>query len=98
MDPPPHDRVLRYHVVISCLWQECGATPEDRLIWRYSLEHPRTAERYGFHDLGALAAFLSRWTDESVINETTGERGVNRRDEPIGKQQSDYSHEGEQWS
>lgn len=73
MNPSARHSVLRYHLVILCLWQEYGTTPEDHLVWRYSLEHPRTAERHGFHDLGALAAFLSQWTSEPAAEEAPGE-------------------------
>lgn len=76
-----HHRGLRYHLVILCLWQEHGAADKDCLVWRYSLENPRTAERHGFHDLGALAAFLSQWTSEPAAEEAPGEAGTVKQNE-----------------
>lgn len=69
MDQQLELQSLRYHLLILCLWQERGDTPQDRHTWRFSLEHPHTAERHGFKDLGELIAFLVHWTTTMQTDE-----------------------------
>lgn len=46
----------RYQAYLLRLWPiEEG----DSVVWRASLEDPRTGERHGFADLNSLVAFLN---------------------------------------
>lgn len=55
----------RYQFFILGLWQDAS----DRLVWRFSLEDSRTAQRNGFANLAALDAFLAAWIEERTSGE-----------------------------
>jgi hypothetical protein len=52
----------RYMSYLLRLWQ---AKEEGGLIWRASIQRPRSVEQAGFRSLDALFAFLRRETDVS---------------------------------
>ncbi|HDN80610.1 MAG TPA: hypothetical protein ENG33_09120 [Chloroflexi bacterium] len=51
---------LRYQAYLLRLWEERPASPGRPGIWRFSLEDPRTGQRYGFTTLEALMDFLRK--------------------------------------
>ena len=54
------DKPPRYRAYLLTLWEERGRDPDAPVVWRFSLENPRTGERRGFADLEALVAALQR--------------------------------------
>jgi hypothetical protein len=69
-DKPPH-----YRSYLLTLWEERGRDPDTTVVWRFTLEDPRTGERRGFADLEALVAALRRemseprgWNDGSATS------------------------------
>jgi hypothetical protein len=56
-------RRLHYSTYILCLWEESGALAG----WRFSLENPRTGERYGFADPMQLLEFLKEVMRQAQI-------------------------------
>jgi len=54
-DKPPRCRSY----LLSC-WEERSRDPNAAVVWRFSLEDPRTGRRRGFSDLGALVAALKQ--------------------------------------
>ena len=61
------DRPPRYRSYLLTFWEERGRDLDAPVVWRFSLEDPRTGERRGFADLEALMAALRR--------EMSGSRG-----------------------
>jgi hypothetical protein len=59
------DKPPRYRSYLLTLWEERGRDPDAPVVWRFSLEDPRTGERRGFADLEALVAALRREMSES---------------------------------
>jgi len=57
------------------LWQ---ITSGGELVWRVSLEDPRTGERIGFANLEALFAFLRQRT--GVVPDSSGREREGERD------------------
>jgi hypothetical protein len=57
-------RPHRYHAYLLRFWEEKRENPKLPGTWRFSLEDPRTGERWGFANLEALRAFLRRETSE----------------------------------
>ncbi|GJM41085.1 MAG: hypothetical protein DHS20C20_13670 [Ardenticatenaceae bacterium] len=55
-------RPLRYHSFILTLWQEAEAAPGQPSMWRFRLEDPHTADRWGFTEATELVQFLEVWT------------------------------------
>ena len=51
-------KYARYQVYVLRLWQEPGDTREHSATWRFVLEEPKTGQRRGFADFGALMDFL----------------------------------------
>jgi len=47
---------LRYASYLLRLWQE---QDEQTTLWRFSLDDPRTGERFGFADVETLLRFLN---------------------------------------
>ena len=54
------------------LWQAEG---EGELVWRASLESPRTGDRWSFARLSELYAFLDEQVDLAKPGETRAEEG-----------------------
>ena len=57
----------RYRSYLLTFWEERSHDPSLPVVWRFSLEDPRTGERRGFGSLEALAAALEqeiagKWT------------------------------------
>jgi hypothetical protein len=53
LDKPP-----RYRSYLLAFWEERSRDPDGPVVWRFSLEDPRTGQRRGFAGPEALAAFL----------------------------------------
>ncbi|MGD2166435.1 MAG: hypothetical protein PVH50_13005 [Anaerolineae bacterium] len=60
----PDERYISYLVR---LWPIADS---GELVWRASLESPRTGERRGFADLSALCAFLEREVKHATERQT----------------------------
>jgi hypothetical protein len=73
------DRRPHYHVYLLRLWRESGARVDGEGLWRFSLEIPRTRERYGFTSIAALAEFLRRAV--GVLDSANGTAEVSERAE-----------------
>jgi hypothetical protein len=52
------DRPPVYRSYVLTLWQEHSRGASEPAVWRFRLEDPRTGQRRGFADLGALVAAL----------------------------------------
>lgn len=48
----------RRSTYLLTIWQERGREPDQPLVWRFSLEEPRTGRRRGFATLKELVAAL----------------------------------------
>ena len=48
----------RYRSYLLACWEERSRGPDGPVVWRFSLEDPRTGQRRAFADPEALAAFL----------------------------------------
>ena len=55
---PVFDKPPRYQTFLLTFWEERSSKPEDRVIWRFSLEDPQTGQRRGFANLEMLMAAL----------------------------------------
>jgi hypothetical protein len=60
----------RYWSYLLTFWEERSHDPALPVVWRFSLEDPRTGERRGFGSLEALVAALEqemagKWTQEN---------------------------------
>ena len=55
LDAPP-----RYRSYVLTFWEERGREPDLPVVWRFSLQDPRTGQRRGFATLEALIAALER--------------------------------------
>ncbi len=65
LEEPP-----RYRTYLLTLWEERSQDPRAPVVWRFSLEDPRTGRRRGFADLEALmAAFAQEMERRSSDNE-----------------------------
>ena len=51
------------------LWQEPGDASEHSASWRFVLEEPKTGQRRGFTDFGALMDFLKTEMQFRELNE-----------------------------
>ena len=60
------DKPPRYRSYVLTFWEERSRDPSVPVVWRFSLEDPRTGERRGFGSLEALVVAL--------VREMTGER------------------------
>jgi hypothetical protein len=56
----------QYRVYLLRVWQVLSG---ERLVWRASLEDPRTGERHGFADLEHLIAFLAAQSGSSELQD-----------------------------
>ena len=54
-DKPPH-----YRSYLLTLWEERSQDAKTPIVWRFSLEDPRTGQRHGFADLEALVIALEK--------------------------------------
>ena len=52
------DKPPRYRSYLLSFWEERSRDPDTTVVWRFSLEDPRTGQRRGFANLEELAAFL----------------------------------------
>ncbi len=52
------DSLPRYYAYMLRCWAESTASPNQPVIWRFSLEDPHTGVRLGFASFEALVAFL----------------------------------------
>lgn len=57
-------RSRRYHLFVLSLWEEGERLPDGSIQWRYSLEHPGTAERVGFTSWQELTSYLHAWVQQ----------------------------------
>ena len=78
-DNPP-----RYRAFLLTFWEERSGHPDDRVVWRFSLENPRTGQRHGFASLemliAALQQFLADAEEEgSGENPRSSEHGRDRK-------------------
>ncbi len=55
----------RYWSYLMRCWEEPSQTPDQPVLWRFSLEDVETGQRRGFHDLEALVAFLYSQTSQA---------------------------------
>ena len=53
-DPP------RYRSYLLRCWEERSRFPDGPVVWRFSLQDPRTGEHHGFADLEALIAAIQQ--------------------------------------
>jgi hypothetical protein len=61
-------RPPNYHSYLLRFWEERGET-DSASIWRFMLEDPQTAERFGFATLDALV----HWIHEKIMPHDTKE-------------------------
>ena len=52
------DKPPRYRSYLLTFWEERGRDPQTPVVWRFSLEDPRTGQRRGFSGLEEVMAFL----------------------------------------
>ncbi|MCO6450751.1 MAG: hypothetical protein J5I90_08175 [Caldilineales bacterium] len=64
------DRPLRYQLFILGLWEEPARQRGGASDWRFTLEHPQTAERTGFTSLDDLVVFLHAWLQDQSGGKT----------------------------
>lgn len=57
----------RYRTFILTIWEEVNNQQAGYTIWRFSLEHPHTAQRIGFKNLAALMHYLQAQIDAEPI-------------------------------
>lgn len=63
-----------YQIFLFCIWQEKSFLPNDELLWRFSLENPRTTKRIGFKSLEEFVLYLRRLVslESSIVNAQSG--------------------------
>ena len=55
---PLFDKPPRYRSYVLTIWEERGGDPDALVVWRFSLQDPRTGQRRGFASLEKVMAFL----------------------------------------
>lgn len=53
-----HYSAPRCYAYVLRVWETRSVPPDPPVMWRFSLEDPRTGERMGFSDLRSLIDFL----------------------------------------
>jgi hypothetical protein len=61
------DKPPRYRSYLLTFWEERRQDPAASVVWRFSLEDPRTGQRRGFADLEALMAALQQELGEEAM-------------------------------
>ena len=66
-----------YRSYLLTFWEERSRDPSVPVVWRFSLEDPRTGQRHGFPNLEALVAALkqemaSTWMDKDEPERASG--------------------------
>jgi hypothetical protein len=64
---PIPDKPPRYRSYVLVLWEERSQDPTVPVVWRFSLQDPRTGQRRGFASLEALVAALEREMEGTSI-------------------------------
>ena len=52
------DKPPRYRSYLLTVWEERSQDPDVSVIWRFSLQDPRTGQRRGFASLEEMVNFL----------------------------------------
>jgi hypothetical protein len=52
------DKPPRYRSYVLTFWEERGQDPDTPVVWRFSLQDPRTGQRRGFASLEKVVTFL----------------------------------------
>ena len=65
----------RYCAYLLRCWQEQGESRLGAATWRFSLDDPHSAERYGFATFDALIAFLQEAVSGEVFSAQGGAAG-----------------------
>jgi hypothetical protein len=52
------DKPPRYRSYLLTVWEERSQDPDVSVIWRFSLQDPRTGQRRGFASLEEMVSFL----------------------------------------
>jgi hypothetical protein len=52
------DKPPRYRSYVLTFWEERSQDPETPVVWRFSLQDPRTGQRRGFASFEELMTFL----------------------------------------
>lgn len=52
------DKPPRYRSYVLTFWEERSRDPDLSVVWRFSLQDPRTGQRRGFASLEELVGFV----------------------------------------
>lgn len=52
------DKPPRYRSYVLTFWEERSRDPDTPVVWRFSLQDPRTGRRCGFASLEEMVGFL----------------------------------------
>ena len=52
------DKPPRYRSYVLTFWEERRGDPDAPVVWRFSLQDPRTGQRRGFASLEKVMSFL----------------------------------------
>jgi hypothetical protein len=52
------DKPPRYRSYVLTFWEERSRDPDTPVVWRFSLQDPRTGQRRGFASLEEMVDFL----------------------------------------
>jgi hypothetical protein len=52
------DKPPRYRSYVLTFWEERSRDPDIPVVWRFSLQDPRTGQRHGFASLEEMVGFL----------------------------------------
>ena len=53
-----YDKPPRYRSYLLSFWEERSTDPDSPVVWRFSLQDPRTGQRRGFASLEEAVVFL----------------------------------------
>ena len=62
---PLFDKPPRYRSYLLTFWEERSCDPDTPVVWRFSLQDPRTGQRCGFASFEEMMTFLRRELEAS---------------------------------